>query len=455
MAPRSGGRGARRTRAGADDGGAAALTRRAKRSICRCGPARDHQRRNVAARAWRRAVAACGQVADHRGTNARRACGRIADRRGGACPRRGARIASRRRQRAAIEYVRPRARGARGPAARQPPARGRPVTVATVARGAAIAIAALAAIDPSFTRTRTVPVPISMLHDGQSAALAGELRRALAGEFDLIDSPVPSAEATVLIRAREGSLPPVPERGRVFVVDDPSRAAAIGIRSIDPPRYALAGRAAAVTVIVDAHEPLKAPLKIELRAAGRLVASDERAAVQRGRLNVSLSFVPAAPGLVPLDVTVTSADIRAAAGAVVNVVDRKLRVVFSDPQPSWASTFVRRALEQDAAFEVSAHTITSRGVSATAGRQASFEDPAARESIDVVVAGTPSRASAGTLRALEAFARERGGAVVLLADEDAGRPYEQITGARWRTRTFAQPATASGAHANFLLSRAL
>ena len=46
---------------------------------------------------------------------------------------------------------------------------------------------------------------------------------------------------------------------------------------------------------------------------------------------------------------------------------RPFRVEFYEPRPSWATTFVRRALEADARFEVASLSFTSRGVSAQTG----------------------------------------------------------------------------------------
>jgi hypothetical protein len=108
---------------------------------------------------------------------------------------------------------------------------------------------------------------------------------------------------------------------------------------------------------------------------------------------------------------------------------------------------VRRALEQDAAFEISAMTSPSRGITATLGSAVDLDDPAARERVDVLVIGAPSAASPAALARAARFARERGGAVVVLADVDAGPAAARLTGVDgWRRRTLAAPADAAGAH---------
>jgi hypothetical protein len=73
-------------------------------------------------------------------------------------------------------------------------------------------------------------------------------------------------------------------------------------------------------------------------------------------------------------------------------------VTFFEPRPSWATTFVRRALERDPRFVVDA---TAR-----------LETTAA----SAIVVGGLERVTDEDVRTLETFVRDRGGAVVLLPD---------------------------------------
>lgn len=330
------------------------------------------------------------------------------------------------------------------------------MTGARLARAAAILIALAAVLDPPWTRNQIVPVPIAVMHDGQSTAFASRLRAALAGEFALTEGASPGSQATILLRARDERLPPVPEHGPVFIVDDPDRTPPIRIRALEAPRAALAGRAINVRVAVDAVDTLAAPLRIELRADGDLVGRAEHEAGRRGRIDATLTFVPAAAGLIPLEIIATSGDQTTRAGTAVRVENRKLRVAFVDPRPSWSSTFVRRALEEDAAFEITSATTVSRGVAVTLGTAAPALDAAGREAIDVIVAGAPSALSATETAALESFARERGGAVVLLAETDSAAALTRLTGVTgWRPRAHAPAVTATGAHGSFAVSETL
>ena len=320
------------------------------------------------------------------------------------------------------------------------------------ARASAIAIAVVAAVDPSCARNRERPVPVSLVYDAGAAEFAARVRTDAGDGFAFVDGAAPGSQATVLIRSGAG-LPQAPETGPVFVIDDPSPGA-LRIAALDAPLVALRGRAVTVRVAIDAPAPAPASIKIELRAGTQLVASEERTA-SRSPLEAALRFVPASAGLLRLRVDVTAGSRAAHAESTLDVVDRRLRVLFVDPRPSWQSTFVRRALEEDAAFEISSSTTIARGVSAVAGTPR-YESAALHDSIDVIVAGTPSALPAAAQQALQSFARDRGGAVVLLADTDASAALARLTGVEgWRARAWSAPSKASSSHGALMYSQAL
>jgi hypothetical protein len=106
------------------------------------------------------------------------------------------------------------------------------------------------------------------------------------------------------------------------------------------------------------------------------------------------------------------------------------RVLIVDSRPSWASTFVRRALEDDRRFDVASRVSTSRGIAVESGRAPARLEPAALESFDAVIVGAPDALVETDVRALESFARGRGGAVVLLMDRAVSGAFARLTGAR-------------------------
>ncbi len=133
---------------------------------------------------------------------------------------------------------------------------------------------------------------------------------------------------------------------------------------------------------------------------------------------------------------------RTSADIVVDVRRTPFRVEFYDARPSWAATFVRRALEGDGRFQVATLSQTSRGVSAQTGGAVPLGDPRL-DGFDVVVVGGLDRLSAADARSLDRYARERGGAVVVLPDQriDAGPARDLIEGQELIERLLEQPAT--------------
>jgi hypothetical protein len=103
------------------------------------------------------------------------------------------------------------------------------------------------------------------------------------------------------------------------------------------------------------------------------------------------------------------------AHTVVGLRRDPLAVQIYEPRPSWATTFVRRALESDARFRVESISVSSRGVAARTKRSVALSAPEL-DSLDVIIVGGLDRLSAAEVRALDRFMRDRGGAVVLVPD---------------------------------------
>src|SRR5262249_29891243 len=143
-------------------------------------------------------------------------------------------------------------------------------------------------------------------------------------------------------------------------------------------------------------------------ASHRWTATDEQ-------WHASLDVVPI--GEPPFVVRVEAATTGSAAPAVADVVvqrrDDPLRVEFFDARPSWASTFVRRALESDPRFAVESMSADARTLSARTAGAVPLRDRAL-DAFSAVIVGGLDRVSAGDVAALERYMRERGGTVVML-----------------------------------------
>lgn len=115
--------------------------------------------------------------------------------------------------------------------------------------------------------------------------------------------------------------------------------------------------------------------------------------------------------------------------AGVTVDGRRTTVLVFDPRPSWASTFVRRALEDDPRF-----TVRSRarlGPTLTAGTPAAALDAATLQSAAVVIVGAPDALGASEAGLLDRYLRVRGGTLVLLPDRPPSGASARLFPGEW------------------------
>jgi hypothetical protein len=117
-------------------------------------------------------------------------------------------------------------------------------------------------------------------------------------------------------------------------------------------------------------------------------------------------------------------------------------VRFHDSRPSWATTFLRRALEADPRFEVAGTTFSSRAISVQTGNPMPLGDPDLDAS-EVVIVGGLDQLTFADAHALERFMRERGGAIVVVPDQriDAGAARDLLGGTETAERLLEQPAS--------------
>jgi hypothetical protein len=137
---------------------------------------------------------------------------------------------------------------------------------------------------------------------------------------------------------------------------------------------------------------------------------------------------PLAPGASSPELPAASAS---AAGTArvdfgVDVTDRPLRVLFVDARPSWATRFIRLALEADARFRVDSLAQVSRGLSARTVDAPPRVTLAAITPFDVVIAGASDLLSATDVDALRTFARARGGLIVFAPDRLPQGPFVSL-----------------------------
>lgn len=296
-------------------------------------------------------------------------------------------------------------------------------------RALAIAIAIAAFVDPAITSSRAVKPVVSVVGiDARDSSLANRVAGSLEKKFTVLRASVSSADASVLVGRR------LPDN-----VSDLANPTFAVLRERNGPTVTIDRVEAPASTPVTARVPVKTvahvtgaqgrTLEIALRAGGLVVDRTTRMVGSNDeRVSIPLALVPTATGAALLRVTVSLANASSAnADVAVDVRDTRWAVLFFDPRPSWMSTFVRRAVEQDPRFVVTSRVVTSRNISTDIGQPPGrLDDLAALGGFDAVVVGAPETLSDRDVAGLEAFLRRRGGSVVLLLDRRAPGAYERL-----------------------------
>ncbi len=311
------------------------------------------------------------------------------------------------------------------------------------------AIAIGAAIDPGITLSGASRARLSvMVTQPQSPATEAardRLTRDLSAEYDIVPFVVSDASAAILIGDRYPDAA-VPDAMLVATVSASDRAAAgVRIVRVDAPAAVPAATLVHLDVEVEASLVAGQTTDLVVSIAGLETGrASHRWSRDQERWRASVDAVPVGdpPYVVRVrlkpdtteataveHIPVVSGFSRTLADVVVDVRREPMRVEFYDPRPSWATTFLRRALEADPRFEVATLSFTSRAVTAQTGGAVPLGDPRL-DAFDVVIAGGLDRLSTADAHALDRFMRERGGAVVLAPDQriDAGPARELFSG---------------------------
>jgi hypothetical protein len=189
-----------------------------------------------------------------------------------------------------------------------------------------------------------------------------------------------------------------------------------------------------------AHVSAAGSIRVELERTGAIAATDVRV-LDGGALVGSATHTwrdaPAATLEIPwwpLDTGARRLKIEATPVAgettsIDNVIDlgvdvlgERMGVLVFDARPSWISTFVRRALEDDPRFSVRHRARLAPALSA--GTPHTRFDAADVEEAGLVIVGGPDALTASEVDLLDRFVRVRGGTLVLLPEQ---RPSGAVT----------------------------
>lgn len=303
-------------------------------------------------------------------------------------------------------------------------------------RAAAFALAAIGVVDPRLPVTVRVPpaVELTVLRAGEGEAdqavraAVNKLQQDLSGRVVFNSGAPPAARVFAgdvsTIDLSSAADVPLSVIGRQEV-----RSPNVSIIAADSPRPVPLGWAARLRVTIDAVGMAGRASTIVLEQHGvTLVQTTHAWQRDREREHVEMFYAAPVAGVSRLSVRVLPAEGESAsddnrADVLLNSVERQLRVLVHDPRPSWGAAFVRRALEENAAFDVSSITGASRGLAVRAGTPPPRLTAAALEPFDAIVSGAPDELTRSDVEALRTFVAVRGGAVILLPDRRPSGPY--------------------------------
>jgi hypothetical protein len=291
-------------------------------------------------------------------------------------------------------------------------------------RWSAIAIAVAATIDPAVSLSGRVRPRAAILSEADARAdrVRDRLATDLRSDFDIVYGTDATVSSAVIVGDRYPDVP-LPSGAAVSTV---TLAAAsppnVSIAAVRAPRQTPPNTAIPVEADVEAVGAAGSASTLVVSIAGVEVGRASHAwhgDQERWRAALNVTPVGNPPFVLHAQVgelpTERNRDDNAA-DALVASSSHPLRVLAFEPRPSWAATFVRRAIEADGRFAIRSVTQISRGIAVRTGAVASLADPAALDEVDAVIVGGLERVSAEDVRALERFMRERGGSVALLPD---------------------------------------
>ena len=302
-------------------------------------------------------------------------------------------------------------------------------------RAVAVAIAVAALVDPALVMTARGRARVALVDsygaaDSAPRAAGADVTRRLESDlrrdFEVVRGWDESAAATVVSGTEYPNRTWRDDR-RIYTVSltPPADRPNVRIVAVRAPRAVPAATLVHLEVDVDAVDAAGGTTTIVARA-GRTHAAVATAAhawaAGETRWHAALDVTPldAPPWRIRVEASAIAGEATTADNAAEVLVDlaKPLRVLVYEPRPSWATAFVRRALEGDPRFEVAGLARPGRATAVTSG-----EPPLLRadrlEDVQAIVVGGLDRLSDAEAEVLRRFLRDREGVVVLQPDSRA------------------------------------
>jgi len=301
------------------------------------------------------------------------------------------------------------------------------MTLPAIARALAIGLGILGAIDPVWPMMSPAPraVDLRAASDSASAAVRIQLEKALKNEVTFASTEAPAARV-IVGRITDVDADGVPTS---FVSFDRIEGANTRVVRAKDPRPGLVGWRTAVDATIEGRGVQGSVSTVVLEQNGVELGRAQHTWTRANeRADLAIPFVPASEGasritlrLLPVadesgDDNVS--DVRSVASS------RHVSVLIHEPRPSWTAAFIRRVLESNPVFDVSATAIASKGLAVRTGTPP--QELRDIDRFDVVIVGAPEELTSADVDALEGFARRRGGSIVIVPDRRPSGAYMRL-----------------------------
>jgi hypothetical protein len=324
-----------------------------------------------------------------------------------------------------------------------------------VLRSVAIAIAVASIADPVMTRSRPAPrtVVVAQLASASVASVESAIRQGLPNAEVAVrpvtDRRLPCAPGETCVIAADGSvdvdvpqdLPGPVSLIRLGLPAGPN----VAVTSVAAPRSHHGAGSGVLRVTLAGSGVSGRRTDVRVTDGAATVGSAGHEWKQDGDAVVDVPWWPLGEGGRALRVTAVPFD--GEASAIDNGVDvgvsvsaSPIGVLMFDARPSWAGTFVRRALEDDSRFRVEHRA--GLGPALAAGTVGGRLDARALDAVSVAIIGSPNGLSEGEVALLERFVGTRGGTLVLLPDGAPSGASARLFSGRWSEHLEASPSAA-------------
>ena len=330
-------------------------------------------------------------------------------------------------------------------------------------RMAAIAIAIAGMIDPAFSTSRPpserliairmTSAPAVAVEQSLAANLPGWRVEPRAWQPRL---PCGPDEQCVLIAdgSRDADIPGDVSKPLSLITVARGDGPNVAVRSVSvSPGHQTAGGVAHVEL---SGNGLGAGQKSEVRFldGGAVIGSATRAWSGASTLTIDVPWWPIDTGAralrieaLPFEGEQTLVDNHIDIG--VDIGTTRSPVLVFDARPSWSSTFVRRAIEDDPRFAVAYRARLAPALSA--GTANGRLDIAALDQASSVVIGGGDALTSADVALLEQFVRVRGGTLILLPERAPAGPWSRLLEGTWTEHLSAKPETVGALHASEVL----